>query len=229
MNCKSWCLLWQVNIRYSPSETSFNNFCKRKHCKKTSISVFKSGRCQMVQRNLEERTWYKIQIQAMNLLGESKPCVAFFVTRSQPSDWMRYEGEMFTRAPDLSLATRIPVCAHRFFVGVVVAMYAAVMLYLAFWSYERISDRIHLTEHAQMIAAGGQHCRCVQDEATVVPSAVSETAHEGESVSKWFGNWRTYLGFSCFNWNSEFTFWKNANVVLEWSVFDVSIDTLEAE
>ena len=85
-------LYLQVHIRNSPSENSFKNICKRKNCVKTSISVFKSGRCQMVLRNLEERTWYKIQIQAMNLLGESKPCIAFFVTRSQPSDWLRYEG-----------------------------------------------------------------------------------------------------------------------------------------
>ena len=124
----------------------------------------------------------------MNLLGESKPCVAFFVTRSQPSDWMRYEGETFTRAPDLSLATRFPACAHRFFVGIVVAMYAAAMLYLAFWSYDRISDRIYLAEHAQMIEAGGQYCRCIQNEANVAPSAVSESTHDADSVSKWFGS-----------------------------------------
>ena len=180
---------FQVNIRHSPSENSFKNACKRKNCVKTSISVFKSGRCQMVLRNLAERTWYKIQIQSMNLLGESKPTIAVFVTRSQPSDWLRYEGEMFTRAPDLKVATRLPVCAHRFFVVIMVAMYAAVMLYLAFWSYERITDQVSLTEHAQMIEAGGQHCRCVEKETTkVLPSAVSENTHNDEGASKWFGN-----------------------------------------
>ena len=140
----------------------------------------------MVVRNLEERTWYKIQIQAMNLLGESKPCIAFFVTRSQPSDWLRYEGEVFTRAPDLKMATRLPVCAHRFFIVVMVAMYAAVMLYLAFWSYERTTDRVSLAEHAQMIGAGGQHCRCAEGETKVQPTSVDENPQEG--ASKWFGN-----------------------------------------
>ena len=186
-------LFLQVNIRYSPSETSFNNFCKRKHCVKTSVGVFKSGRCQMVLRNLEEKSWYKIQIQGMNLLGESKPCVAFFVTRSQPSDWMKYEGEMFTHAPNLSLLTRIPRCVHRMFVGFMVGLYACVLLYLAFWSYERISYRMEMTEHAQMIEAGGgrgQYCHCEPEQGDVVPTTVSETAsaHEEDSISKWFGS-----------------------------------------
>ena len=69
---------------------------------------------------------------------------------------------------------------------VMVAMYAAVMLYLAFWSYERITDKVSLAEHAQMIEAGGQHCRCTEEEAKVLPSAVSENPQEG--ASKWFGN-----------------------------------------
>ena len=57
VNCCS-----QVHVRNSPSENSFKSPCKRKNCVKTSISSYKSGRCQMILRNLEERSWYKIQV-----------------------------------------------------------------------------------------------------------------------------------------------------------------------
>ena len=140
----------------------------------------------MVLRNLKEQSWYRVQIQAMNMLGESKPCIAYFVTRTEPSDWFKYEGQLFTRPPVKDFYKSLPKCAHRVFLVILVAIYAVVILYLALWSYDKMMDRENGLGGSQ-VAEGS--CRCfagdLNESGVISRAQISDNSEEVKS--KWFG------------------------------------------
>ncbi len=147
----------------------------------------------MVLRNLKEQSWYKVQIQAMNMLGESKPCIAYFVTRSEPSDWFKYEGQLFTRPPVKDFYKSLPKCAHRVFLVILVAFYAVVIIYLALWSYDKMVDRQTEMMNRQSDVGGsqvsGESCRCFADEFSAATSGaqIPDNSEEDTGKSTWFG------------------------------------------